>query len=279
MGTARDSKGGAGSPDVSVVVPTFREAENLPVLIPAVARAIAASGLSHEIIIVDDNSRDGSEQVIAELGREHGARILVRTRERGLSSAVIHGFSHALGRVLVCMDADLSHPPETVPLLAGAILAGEADFVLGSRYVAGASVESGWSFYRRLNSLVATLLARPLTRLSDPMSGFFALRREAFESADALDPVGYKIALELLVKARPERCMETPIHFRDRLHGESKLTLKQQLLYVQHVGRLVRHVRSLAGAGVKWTPPAPSLLPQSRAAAFLPARTGSVKAA
>lgn len=267
------------TPDVSVVVPTFREAANLPLLLPAISAALRGAGLSHETVIVDDNSCDGSVEVVEELSNEHGARILVRTNERGLSSAVIHGFRHACGRVLACMDADLSHPPDALPLMAAAILDGRADFVLGSRYVAGGSVESGWSLFRRLNSLVATMLARPLARVSDPMSGLFALSRGAFEGVDRLDPVGYKIGLELLVKSHPERCMETPIHFRDRRHGQSKLTFRQQLLYLQHVARLLGHVRALRASGVDWRPASPSLLKPVRVPGLEGDRADAARAA
>ncbi len=117
-------------------------------------------------------------------------------------------------------------------------LADGADFVIGSRYVAGGSTADDWGFLRWLNSRVATVLARPLTAVSDPMAGFFAMRRTTFEAGRDFNPVGYKVGLEVLVKCGCERVVEVPIHFEDRQFGESKLTLKQQLLYLQHLRRL-----------------------------------------
>jgi dolichol-phosphate mannosyltransferase len=113
-----------------------------------------------------------------------------------------------------------------------------ADFVIGSRYVQGGSTSDDWGFLRWLNSRVATWLARPLVTARDPMAGFFAVRRSTFEQGREFNPVGYKIALELIVKCGCEKVVEVPIHFEDRRYGESKLTLKQQLLYLQHLRRL-----------------------------------------
>ncbi len=227
--------------DVSVVAPTYREALNLPRLIPAVSAALQKAGLSHEIIIVDDDSRDGSVEAVESLAREYPVRIVVRVGERGLATAVVRGFEEARGEVLACMDADLSHPPEALPAMVRAILDERADFVIGSRYVKGGSTDAEWGLFRALNSRVATMLARPITSVKDPMSGYFCLRRSRFRGADAIDVVGYKIALELLVKTRAQRVLEVPIAFRDRELGMSKLSLKQQLLYIRHVGKLIRH--------------------------------------
>ncbi len=228
-------------PLVSVIVPAYREAENLPLLIPRVHAALQQAGMSAEIIVVDDNSPDDTPQVMAKLAEEHPVRLIVRTTERGLSSAVVRGMQEARGEILVCMDADLSHPPEKVPELVAALLEQQGDFVIGSRYVAGGRTDDQWGLFRRLNSQVATLLARPLTTVRDPMAGFFALRRETFQSAEPLDPIGYKIGLELMVKCRCQRVREIPIHFQDRLHGESKLSLQEQVNYLRHLGRLYRY--------------------------------------
>jgi dolichol-phosphate mannosyltransferase len=226
--------------DVSVIVPTYREAENLPVLVEAISRALAGHARGFEIIVVDDNSGDGTEEACARLAWGHPLRLLVRRQERGLASAVVHGMNAARGTFLVVMDADLSHPPEALPALLAPLRAGRADFVIGSRYAPGGSTEEGWGLYRWLNSKVATLLAWPLARVRDPMAGFFALPRSLFRSAAALDPIGYKIGLELLVKCRCRNVVEAPIHFRNRLHGQSKLSLREQVNYLRHLGRLYR---------------------------------------
>jgi dolichol-phosphate mannosyltransferase len=224
--------------DVSVIVPTYREAPNLPVLVGAVRDALAGVA-NYEVVIVDDDSGDGTEQACEELAKSHPLRLLVRRGERGLASAVVRGMSEAKGDWLVVMDADLSHPPEAIPSLLAPLREG-ADFAVGSRYVAGGSTEEGWGLYRWLNSKAATLLAWPLARVADPMAGFFALPRSLFANAAPLDPIGYKIGLELLVKCRCRRVAEVPIHFRNRLHGQSKLSLREQVNYLRHLGRLYR---------------------------------------
>jgi dolichol-phosphate mannosyltransferase len=228
-------------PAVSVVVPTYREVENIPALV-ARLEALRAAGLDLELVLVDDDSRDGTEALVTSLGLPW-VRLVIRTADRGLSPAVVEGLRRARGELLVVMDADLSHPPEKIPELLAALRAG-ADFAVGSRFVAGGSTEAGWGLFRWLNSKVATLLARPLTTLRDPMAGFFALRRETFEAARALDPIGYKIGLELLVKCRCARVVEIPIRFLDRRLGESKLTLREQVNYLRHLARLYAFVLS-----------------------------------
>ena len=223
-----------GHAHVTVVVPTFREADNLGDLVPRIVAAV--DGV--EIVIVDDDSPDNTVAVCEELARKHPVRLIVRKGERGLAGAVLRGFREARGDVLVCMDADLSHPPESIPSLVAAVTSDGGDFAIGSRYVAGGETDAGWGPLRQLNSRVATVLARPLTRVKDPMAGFFALRRETFEAARVLSPVGYKIGLELLVKCRFKDVREVPIEFSDRLHGQSKLTLKEQWNYIVHLKRL-----------------------------------------
>ena len=221
---------------VSVVVPTFQEAQSLPHLIDRLAGVADAERLRLDLTIVDDDSRDGSVELVHDRP-EDWVLLVVRTTDRGLSQAALEGLRQAKGDVLVCMDADLSHPPEAIPAMLAKLAEG-ADFVIGSRYVAGGSTAHDWGFLRWINSRVATWLARPLTHVSDPMSGFFALRRGTFEAGRDFNPIGYKIGLELLVKCRCERVVEIPIHFTDRRFGTSKLTLRQQALYLAHLWRL-----------------------------------------
>jgi dolichol-phosphate mannosyltransferase len=165
-------------------------------------------------------------------------RIVVRKGERGLATAVIHGIEASSGDIVVVMDADLSHPPSAIPTMLERLRRGDSDFVLGSRYVEGGSIHDDWSLFRRLNSVIPSLLARPLCPLKDPMSGFFAFRRADMPDAARLSPVGYKIALEIYVKGYFNNPSEVPIHFADRQHGESKLSLKEQLNFIRHLGRL-----------------------------------------
>lgn len=224
---------------LSVIVPTYREVANIPYLLDRFDQLRRAYDLDLEVLFLDDDSRDGSVEAVEGSGFDW-ARIIVRTEDRGLSRAVLDGFRAARHPVLICMDADLSHPPERIPQMVLALASGQ-QFVLGSRYVPGGSTDDDWGLFRWINSRIATLLARPLTKVSDPMSGFFAMKRADFETADHLNPVGYKIALELIVKCGFENVGEVPIHFTDRVHGESKLTLKEQLKYIQHLRRLYLH--------------------------------------
>jgi len=224
--------------EISVVVPALNEAVNLPHLVRRIDGAL--SGRSYEILIVDDASRDDTVPVCAALAKQYPVQLHVRERPTaGLSGAVLHGMERATGEFIAVMDADLQHPPEKLPELIRALISDECDFALGSRYVAGGSTGSGWTLFRRLNSWVATVLARPFTgRVSDPMSGFFALRRSTYEGAQRLTPLGYKIGLELICKCRVKQVKEIPIHFAERTAGESKLSMKQQFKYLEHLSRL-----------------------------------------
>jgi dolichol-phosphate mannosyltransferase len=245
-------------PELSIIVPTYQEGPNLPLLVEEISRALASLVPSWELIIVDDNSQDGSVE-LCQLLRSEGLplHLIVRTQTRGLSSAVVEGFAHAQGAVLLVMDADLSHPAEAIPRLYQAVLGG-AEFAIGSRYVPGGSTDDRWSTYRWLNSKVASLLAKPLVSLSDPTAGFFAFPRTLLSRCAPLNPVGYKIALEILIKSRAVHIQEIPIHFRTRRFGKSKLKLKQQLLYLWHLYSLFKFQRGH-----------PTVTPQASAAASL----------
>jgi dolichol-phosphate mannosyltransferase len=223
---------------VSIVIPTFKEAENLQILLPRIFESLPEASFSTEVIVVDDDSRDGTDQVCSKMSQLFPVRLITRQNKRGLSTAVIDGMNEARGQTIIVMDADLSHPAEKIPDLVQALNVSGVDFVIGSRYVRGGRIDKNWSVFRWLNSKVATLLARPLTTAKDPMAGFFAIKRKRYESAEQLDPVGYKIGLELMVKCRCKTIAEVPIEFRDRVHGESKLSVRQQLDYLRHLKRL-----------------------------------------
>jgi dolichol-phosphate mannosyltransferase len=154
-----------------------------------------------------------------------------------LSRAVLDGLERSDREFVVVMDADLSHPPEAIPKLLAAVRDG-ADVAVGSRFTEGGSTADDWGPFRWLNSRVATLLALPLTTISDPMSGFFAMRRSTLSAAREFDPIGYKILLEIIVKCRCRHVVEVPIHFDNRRWGLSKLSLREQLNYFRHLRRL-----------------------------------------
>ena len=227
-----------GMPQVSVIVPTLNEGENLPLLLPRVAAALA--GRAYEVLIVDDGSRDDTAGVCERLSREYPVRLVVRENPKdGLSGAVVHGMGLAGGEYLVVMDADLQHPPERLGALLEPLENGEADFVIGSRYVSGGEMGSRFGFWRRVLSRAATALAWPIVgEVKDPMSGFFALRRGCYERGERLAPLGYKIGLEILRKCPVRKVKEVPIIFGARAHGESKLTFREQFRYLEHLSRL-----------------------------------------
>ena len=189
-----------------------------------------------EVLLMDDQSRDGSIEAVEALGLPW-YRLVERSGKRGLSPAVLDGMKLAKAPRIIVMDADLSHPPEAIPQMIEALDDG-AEFVIGSRYVPGGGTAEDWGFLRLVNSKAATLFARPFTKAKDPMAGFFGIRREVFERAEEVDPIGFKIGLELIVKCNCTDIREVPIQFAQRHAGESKLSLSEQVKYLRHIARL-----------------------------------------
>jgi len=226
---------------VSIVVPTYKEAENIPELVKKIDEAMKEK-YSYEVIIVDDNSNDGIDKKVDQLlSEKYNVTLKVRTNERGLSSAVIAGLKISKGDIFLVMDADLSHPPEKVPEMIDQIIMNDADFVIGSRFVKGGGA-AHFNWFRKLNAWVSKMLARPFSNATDPMAGFFAFPKHIIDGKyDLLNPLGFKIGLEIIVKGAPKNLKEIPIQFQERLHGESKLSLKEQLYYVLHIVRLYEY--------------------------------------
>ena len=244
MNDTRDPPNDLESPSrpqsVSIIVPTYREAANIPRLAERIHAALSDSGIAWELLLVDDNSEDGSEAVVAELVQRLPVRMVTRRQPpRDLSLSVIEGIRLCRFDRLVVMDADLSHPPERIADLL-AVLDSDCDMVVGSRYVPGGLIDQTWSPWRVLNSRVATSLALPLVTCSDPMAGFFATDRRVLPDLQTLQPIGYKIALELMVRGKL-RVKELPIDFRDRSLGSSKMNWRQQLNFLRHLYRLYRY--------------------------------------
>ncbi len=228
-----------GSSSITVIVPTYRERQNLPLLTEKLGEVRQQHSLDLKVLLMDDDSQDGTVEWCAD-SAPSWVELVVRTDDRGLSPSVVDGINRATSDYVVVMDADLSHPPEKIPELIES-LENDSQFVIGSRYVKGASTDENWGLFRWINSRAATLLARPLTSAKDPMAGFFAFRRELFEVAVEINPIGYKIGLELLVKCNVSKVSEVPIHFSDRQFGESKLNFTEQVKYIRHLGRLYKH--------------------------------------
>ena len=210
--------------ELSVVVPTFNEARNIPILVERIDQSLA--GIEWELIVVDDNSPDGTAAIARELARrDRRVRVLHRVGRRGLASACIEGMLATSGPCLAVIDGDLQHDETLMPEMLGVLRAGTADCVVGSRYQAEGGV-AGWDERRVSMSRFATQLAKLLTRveLSDPMSGFFMIRRDAVAPlVPKLSGVGFKILLDIMLTAhRTLRVAELPYHFRPRERDESK---------------------------------------------------------
>ena len=227
--------------DVSIVVPTYNEAENIPLLVKRLDDVLRGK-YRYEIVIVDDNSPDGTAKVAQDLAREYPIKVIVRPSRLGLSSAIVEGMRHARGRYIVVIDADLQHPPEKIPELIKKLEEG-CDIVVGSRRVKGGK-DLGLRGIRKLISLgaaaIAWLLIPEVRNVRDIMSGFFALRREYSLTRTRLR--GYKLLLELLLEAAREGATvcEVPIVFKRREKGRSKLTTREIFNYLRDVLYLSR---------------------------------------
>lgn len=227
---------------LSLIVPTYNEHQNLPVLIAQLTQILSSHwGEQYEIIVVDDDSPDFTWSTAQDLIPTYPMlRVMRRQGERGLASAIIRGWQVARGDVLGVIDADLQHPPDILLGLLDEITQG-ADLAVASRHVEGGGV-SEWSVVRRFLSrgaqvLGLVLLPDVVSRVSDPMSGFFLVRREAIAN-QTLNPLGYKILIEVLGRGTIDRIAEVGYVFQERQEGESKVTWKQYWEYLQHLCRL-----------------------------------------
>lgn len=220
--------------DLTVIIPTFKEEANIRKIITEVNAVFHNNNLNGEILVVDDNSPDNTIGIVIDLKKTlPNLNLLVRTSDHGLSQSVADGFSHADSDVFVVIDADLSHPPALIPEMYAEIRAG-SDVVIGSRYMEGGGIRK-WPFKRRIISLGATFLGRLLfPEVTDPVSGFFAIRKSVVAGAK-LKPRGYKILLEVLGKGSWENDKEIPFEFSDREIGSSKLKIKTIIEYAQQV--------------------------------------------
>ncbi len=229
-------------PALSIVVPTYNERERLPDLVTAIFRAYEAEQLDAELIIVDDNSPDGTGAIADELAARYRIQVLHRPGKLGLGTAVIAGFERASAPIVGVIDADLSHPPQVLPRMTAVMQQSGADLVVASRYIPGGGVRN-WPLGRRMMSKAACLAARGLTPVRDAASGFFLIRRE-LATGVRISAGGFKICLELLVRGRPQRVIEIPYVFDDRAAGESKMSIKEALGYLVQLRDLYRFKRA-----------------------------------
>lgn len=233
------------NPKLGLVIPTLNEAGNILHLLDRLQTALEPTKIAYELIVVDDDSQDGTADVAREYAEEDSrVTVLGRKGLRGLAGAVIHGWANTDASLLGVIDADLQHPPEVLPQLLNSVLGGK-DIAIASRYATNANDSVGdWNKARRLISRVSTLATAPLQRkdlrIKDPMSGFFVVRRQCVEGID-LQLQGFKILLEILVKGRIRSAAEIPFHFATRQSGASKADFRVALHYFALLGKLSRY--------------------------------------
>ncbi len=238
-----------GKVPLSIVLPTYNEAENITKMLDTIAETLPADSVA-EIIVVDDNSPDGTGDIASQhaknISKKLRIQVIRRPGKQGLSSAILAGVQSAAGNIFVVMYGDFSHPPQTILRMVDELRNSEYDIVVASRYVEGGSV-TGWPFKRRLMSKGATKIAQVglSIEVKDPMSGFFAFRRHIIEGV-MFDAIGYKMLLEILVKTKGARVKEVPYSFANRAAGASKLDSSVMFDYFRAVWKLYRYGRSVA---------------------------------
>jgi len=223
---------------ISIIVPTYNEAESLPRLAEQVFAVLREHDIEADMVIVDDNSPDGTGDVAERLAQQYPIRVLHRAGKLGLASAVIDGWNLTASDIIGVMDADLSHDPRAIPALVAAVRDRGVELAVGSRHVPGGGMK-GWPWTRRFVSWTANQFARPFTPIHDATSGFFFMRRSVVDGV-ALDPIGFKIGLEVMARGRYTRWEEVPYVFADRAAGKSKFGTKE----------IVNYLRQLAGIAV-----------------------------
>jgi dolichol-phosphate mannosyltransferase len=213
-----------------MIVPTYNERDRLAELVTALFVATGRAGVELELVIVDDNSPDGTGQVADALAVERRIRVVHRAGKLGLGTAVVAGFAVATADTVGVMDADFSHPPALVPRMLAVFRESGADVLVASRYIAGGSTPN-WPFKRRMLSRLGCLLARGLSPIRDAASGFFLIRGDIARGVH-IKAGGFKILLELIVRGKPSRLVELPYRFDDRELGESKMSLREAAGYL-----------------------------------------------
>ncbi|MDQ2907732.1 MAG: polyprenol monophosphomannose synthase [Candidatus Eremiobacteraeota bacterium] len=222
----------------SIVIPTYNEAGGIEKLIATLDDVFRRNNLDGEMIVVDDNSPDGTGALVDRLAGRFAVRCLHRAGKMGLSSGVIEGwrFARPDSLALGAIDADFSHDPAIIPQMVRALESGKYGLAVGSRYVKGGGIRN-WPLKRKVTSLVACMLAWPLTPIRDITSGYILVRREALQGVE-LDPIGFKIGLEVAAKAHYGKALEVPYVFTDRVVGESKLNGKEITNYLRQLRRI-----------------------------------------
>jgi len=231
-------------PSVSIIVPTYNEKDNIPELIKNIFSIVKKDKFDLEIVIVDDNSPDGTGDVASELAKKYPLQLVSRPGKSGLSSAVLDGMKIAKGDIIGVMDGDLSHDPVIIPKMIDAIARQKNELVVGSRYIKGGKIEN-WPLSRRIISWVAVVIAFPFTGVKDRTSGYFFFKRHILDGV-TLDPKGFKIGLEIMVKGNYKRWKEIPYTFRNRTTGRSKMNFGEIKHYLSQLRGYIFHKKRLA---------------------------------
>jgi dolichol-phosphate mannosyltransferase len=242
--------------EISIIVPTYNERGSIENLWTAVSNEL--KGYDYELVVVDDNSPDGTSNIVRELAsRDDRIKLIVRNGKLGLGSAILDGFKIARGDFLLMIDADLSHRPEDIKKLIDSRR--DADIIIGSRYISGGKILD-WPLQRRIISRIATYLVRIFFNIpvSDPVSGFALYRKEVFQNLDgSLHPTGYKLLFEILAKSNGFKVIEKPITFINRANGKSKLNIDEIFSFIKLCWRLKKFSESK-----KATTTSQSILPE-----------------
>ncbi|MEK9656976.1 MAG: glycosyltransferase family 2 protein [bacterium] len=236
----------------SIIIPTYNEAANIPIILPKICETLEKEKINYEILVVDDDSKDNTEKAVLKESINKPIRFISRAgKERGLSISVMEGFQKAQGSIYVIMDADLSHPIETLPNMIRPIAENKKDICIGSRFIKGGGIK-GWPWYRKVISKSAAILSYGVCKIKDPTSGYMAVRKETIKNK-ALNPISWKIVLEIICKCPNARKEEIPIIFKDRTYGQSKLTIKEQYNYIKHLKDLYVHKYKLINYFIKFS--------------------------
>ncbi|MCV0411626.1 glycosyltransferase family 2 protein [Nitrosarchaeum sp.] len=232
--------------EVSIVIPTYNESENIKGILHLIKEHLPKNTMV-EAIVVDDNSPDGTGRIAEDYFKSlkektlYTINVINRKTKEGLSSAILNGIEQAKGKIVVVMDSDFSHPPQLIPKLVEVLKQSKTDIVVASRYLNGGNIQ-GWSLKRKIISKIGTIIAKKGLGIkqSDPMSGFFAFNKDVIKGIN-FDAIGYKLLLEMIVKAKGVSIKEIPYTFLDRQNGKSKLGIKTILEFGHAVWKLYRH--------------------------------------
>ena len=231
---------------VSIIIPTYNESQNIVQILKSIKDNLPKNFIT-QAIVVDDNSPDGTGKIVDDYLKNlkkitnYTIEIIHRKTKDGLGSAILNGIQQAKGEMIVVMDSDFSHPPQIIPKLIESIKKYQCDITVASRYIKGGRIQ-GWTLKRKLMSKFATIIAKKGLGINtkDPMSGFFAFRRNIIKELN-IDAIGYKFLLEILVKTKGVNIKEIPYTFQDREFGSSKLSIKTIIDYYKSVWKLYRY--------------------------------------